>query len=752
MSTSETDVSSFDVLPHGYAPDPIALPHFPDVLHAVVWRNWDFVDASHLAEVLGGTREEIIALGRSMGLPLPRAISAEEQKQHYMSIIRRNWHLLPYEQLCALLKFTPDELRYYLDYDDSIWCKVGGYKPKTPAVYYASPSDTARAHAKRIAEILDADLNGQMNLPAEPPFGFVKKLREFPKTRAAATGDNQFDLRMCYPYFLRYGDPLAGDGIDDVPEGYLAQLAAAGVNAIWMQGVLNKLAPWAHAPGLSTGWEERLENLRTLVDRCAKHGIDVLLYLNEPRALSREFFEKHPELRGVDETRSRVAVLPDLIALCTSTQEGKDFIVDSVRHIFQKVPGLGGVFTITYSENLTNCYSRDQYEKNLDGVIGREKNDNRACPRCQARGPIEIHAEINRLVDQGMRQAGSKGRLLWYVWSTPAEWIPGIIEKLPDTCRVLCISEWGKEFTRGDYTGKANEYSISVVGPSEQSLRQWDIARKRGLKTVAKIQAGTSFEMFLIPFLPATQQVAKHVHNLVDAGVDSLMMGWTVGGWPSANVEVAVEMAKLPRVSVREGMLNVARRRFGAESADAVVDAWQVLGDAFLEFPMDIKTVYFAPQCIGPANLLLARPSGLASTMIMYPFDDLDGWRGPYSRTTFQRQFAILANRWAIGVAMLDDIRKEHPSVEEEWRLAAACGICFRSTANQVQFIQVRESDREQAVKLAADELRLARELFSLVRVDSRIGFEATTQYAFTRFDLAESILNCRYILEEWSV
>lgn len=41
-------------LPTGPTPDPVAAPHFPDRVHAFVWRNWQLVPADDMARVLSG--------------------------------------------------------------------------------------------------------------------------------------------------------------------------------------------------------------------------------------------------------------------------------------------------------------------------------------------------------------------------------------------------------------------------------------------------------------------------------------------------------------------------------------------------------------------------------------------------------------------------------------------------------------------------------------------------------------------------
>ena len=60
-------------LPRGNAPKPVAFPHFPDRLHAFVWRNWQLVPARRMGEVVGASAGEIVRLGRSMGLAGPAA-------------------------------------------------------------------------------------------------------------------------------------------------------------------------------------------------------------------------------------------------------------------------------------------------------------------------------------------------------------------------------------------------------------------------------------------------------------------------------------------------------------------------------------------------------------------------------------------------------------------------------------------------------------------------------------------------------
>ena len=50
-------------LPRGSALKPVSLPHFPDRLHAFVWRNWQLVPARRMGEVVGASARAIVRLG-----------------------------------------------------------------------------------------------------------------------------------------------------------------------------------------------------------------------------------------------------------------------------------------------------------------------------------------------------------------------------------------------------------------------------------------------------------------------------------------------------------------------------------------------------------------------------------------------------------------------------------------------------------------------------------------------------------------
>src|ERR1035441_7632816 len=259
------DLTAAD-LPRGIAPKPVPFPHFPDRLHAFVWRNWQLVPARRMAEVVGTSAAEIVRMARSMGLAGPPRITVEQQRRAALSIIKRNWHLLNYEQLLQLLGWTAEEMAFTLREDDFLYVKLGNLKPQCERLQYRPPDAPARERARAISGILRAEFPRGVGEPEQPLFEFVKELSRPPKSGGArSAGASAFSPRFCSSYFVLYGDPLLDPTLDPYPDGYLARLAASGVDGVWLQAVLTRLAPFPWDARQSKDYATRLRNLRLLV-------------------------------------------------------------------------------------------------------------------------------------------------------------------------------------------------------------------------------------------------------------------------------------------------------------------------------------------------------------------------------------------------------------------------------------------------------------------------------------------------------
>lgn len=691
-------------LPVGSAPLPVTAPWFPSRLHTFVWRNWPLVPVARLAAVLGASAAQVEQVAGSLGLPAQPPVTDEQWRRSQLSAIKRNWHLLPYDQLLQLLGVTADELAYTLREDDFLYHKLGQLKPRCEPLHWAEPSAAEAARAAEIAALVRREFPDRPLTGRDPLFSFVRTLSAPLPAVKQAPGP----LRLGYSYFALYGDPLLDPSLDPYPDGYLARLAASGVNAVWLQGVLGRLAvlPWAH----ETGLEQRRTALRDLVARAARHGIQVFLYLNEPRALPLDspVFRDHPDWRGVPEG--------GFAAVCTSAPAVRQALTDAVADLGRAVPALGGCFTISYSENLTNCWSH-----------GRGHD----CPQCRSRRPAEVIAEVNGAFKAGLDAAGHGQRLLVWDWAWPDDWALEAIEKLPAGVELMCVSEWSLPIQRGGVKSTVGEYSLSSIGPGPRALRHWAAARARGLRVAAKMQCGCSWELSAVPWVPAVDNLARHAAAVRAAGVEDIMLGWTLGGHPSPNLEAVAE----------PDLERLAARRYGPAAAAAVATFWRACSTAYREFPYHIGVVYNAPLQLGPANPLWLQPTGYHATMVGFPYDDLDRWRSIYPAEVFASQLEQVAAGFQAAADALGDV------APEERLCGEAAALHFGAVAHQARFVLARQAgDRAAMRRWAAAEAQSAKRLWALQSRDTRLGFEASNQYYYVPTDLVEKVVNCAWV------
>ena len=740
-----TALPAQEQLPVGTNPPAIEFKHFPNRIYALVWRNWNLVEPARIAQTIGCEAKDIIAIAASMGLPPAQSVSPDFKKRIYITVIRRNWHLLPYDQLLTLLDMTADELAFALKEDDFLFVKLGNLKPKCSKVTYIKPDSKAIARAKEIKQLLQQHFKASLVRPTLPRFAFVKDLQStegLPK-KETAQYSNENGLRFIYSYFGIFGDPLIDTIHDPYPDGLLARLAAKGVNGIWMHVVLHQLAPGgSDFPEFGEGHLTRLHNLRRIVERAKQYGIAVYLYMNEPRAMPLSFFKNRQEMMGTQEGA--------FAALCTSNEKVLNWMNRSLAYVFKQAPDLGGVFTITASENFTNCASH-----------GNQKD----CPRCSRRDYADIIAGVNEAIANGVHTGNANAKVIAWDWGWHGHGdAPDVIAKLPKQVWLMSVSEWAKPIERGGITSQVGEYSISTVGPGPRATRHWALAKQAGLKTVAKVQFNNTWELSAVPWLPVSDLIAEHASNLAKMDTDGLMLSWSLGGYPSPNLEIAHAFAKNPKANPEAVLTELATERYGKAAAPFARQAWSAFSNAFREFPYGGSVVYNAPQQYGPANLLFAEPTGYASTMVGFPYDDLTGWRSIYPAAVFAKQFEKVAQGWKAGLGFFDKMMAvveadKQAIAKEDLGVAKAAWLHFASVANQVQFIIARDSIRkyhltpaQKQIQLTEinsilnNEMQLAKALFEITQSDSRIGFEASNQYYYVPQDLMEKVINCEFI------
>ena len=808
--------------------------NFPTLFQNFIFRNWESVPTEKMAEILGTDTEIVEELARNMGLRVPAKYNEGYRDRGFLTVVRNNWHLLPYEQILELTGLTEDELAFTLREDDFFDIKLGSVKPDVPKLLYRPLTDEEKKKTAKIKENLlsklpsfgqetnaedfdflykfskveNNDFKGEkrqvvldetwgicdnssgkyvgnflsfarekggitfegtekfitVNIKKDDSkkaeshsisisengieivsvdqvgvlraFEYLIKLvkhnNSFSFDEAQIVRDTRFDIRYIYSYCALFGDPFMDAGASSYPDSLFEEYRRIGINGIWLHSVLYKMCELPWNKELSEGWQKRLSGLKQICDRAEKYGIKVYMYINEPRAMDKTLFEKHPEILGYINDNG-------LGTLCTSTKQVQDYLYNGIKTICEYAPNLGGFFTITASENVTNCYSH------FDAGFC-------PCERCKKRLPEDVYAEVNGIIKKAAMSVNPDIQVIAYTWAwhhcKDADKAVELCAK--NDVRVLCVSEEGVEKTFDGVTTSVIDYSISLVGPGEKSKKVWKTAKNHGGKTLAKVQFNNSWEGSTIPYIPVLDLVKAHMDGICENDVDGLMLSWSLGGYPSMNLE---GMSKYFFGEENEG--DVYEEMFG-KNADVVRRATADFSKAFSELPFHVHTAYLGNFQMGTANLMFEKDSGLSATMTGFPYDDVKSWCAIFPRDIYENQMKKLSEIWKQGLEkLLCDVDADSENIREFVEVSTAGYCIYRSSYLQTKYNRLRDEYNDgktqlgdEILQILDEEEKLAVMLYDVVTNNSTIGFEAANHYFFNKYSLAEKIVNVGYLKE----
>lgn len=689
------------------------LPFFtPTLWQTFLLRNWGMVSLDKFAKILKTTPEIVKEEGERLGLSsIP--YNPDWSKKGYITLIRNNWHLLTYSQLQVLLDMDEKSLEFTLKEDDFLDIKLGSFKPYTDELVYTPLTEKEIEETERISKIISENLIENY----AKPFEFFNS----PKILSKNSLKSDFD-KIVYSYSMLYGDTLLS-GEEIVSDELLERLSSVGINGIWMQGVLSTLSPYPFVQGLSDGYEIRRKNLNKLIDKCKGYGIKIYLYMNEPRGLTPDKFTPETEkLKGREWGGSW--------SLCTQREEVRNYLYTAVKDLVQAVPELGGIITITMSENITNCYSR-------------EGND---CPICSKLKKQYVVPDVNNIFMRAIRDAGVPVRLIANLWSwskmfgwTKEEVLEGI-SNLDKEIDVLCVSEVGTVEHNG-VEQNITEYSISHPGPSKEVVEYLTYAKSLGHKTMAKVQINTTWEFAILPYTPVFDLIIEHTSNLKALNIGGLMASWTLGGYPTISFDLMNAV-----FSDDFDYDRWCASHFGKDG-ELVKKSSKLFSEAYRNYPFDISSLYFGPQNLGATNLMYLENTDFEATMVTYPYDDIKSWAGEKGVEEYKKCLTLLLAEWKKGLDLILDVEGCY-AFEEYKRFAHTLYVNLKSSLNQTIFNE-KKVKGEIDVDILKEEVTLTKELYRLVSKDTRIGFEASMHYYFTQNSFLERFINLDSLIKD---
>lgn len=681
---------------------------FPTRWQAVIFRNYGLIPARNIAKAIGTDIQTVEKEAARLGLN-EIEYDSDWFSHGYATIVRANWHLLAYDDLQALLGVSEEELEFSLKEDDFLDVKLGWFKPNVQTPQYAPLTGEEIEKTERIEKWVKAN-----KLP--------RKIKYFDfYTNGVSPNENvtqEGGERIIYSYAAPYGDIFLRGDFSGYSDELLKKLQKAGVNGVWMQGLLSQLSPHPFAPRLSEGYEIRRNNLKKLIERLNKFGIKLYLYFNEPRCLS---IEEIPErLKGTTDG--------NYASLCSSKQETWEYLYDATFDLMKEIPNLGGIITITMSENLTHCKSKYVC----------------TCENCKDTGAETFAAKISNIILKAVRDAGSQAQVIANLWGwdhflkwSPEQVVRGI-ELLDKDVSVLCVSETEMKLCRGGVDVTVGDYTLAGR-ESERTKTCFEIAKKTGHRVLAKIQVNNSWECSAVPYIPIFDLFVRHIKELQADGVSGYMLSWTVGGYPSLGLSLASELISNPLLDIAQWY----EKTFGLQAAE-VRKSVKLFCDAFEELPFHVMSIYQGNFQMGAGNFWYKEETGLEATMVGYPYDDIERWRGEYPLDVFISQLQKLSDGFESGIKTLEGL-EQTPTIQEILTMAKVCFIHFRSTLLQTWFTIKRndaQKNKAEILALIDEEMQLVKELYAITQADARIGFEASNHYYYYENSLLEKLLN----------
>ncbi len=702
-------------------PIEVKLPenNFPTLWQTVIFRNYGFVATEKIAKVLGTDEKTIDFEAKRLGLKEFTKV-CDFENQGYITIIRNNWFLLPYNQLCDLLGFSEERLKFILKEEDFLMCKLGEFKPKVKAVKYKPLSQTAIKKTQKISDIIAKYY--------ENGYGEYFNFFEGLKVEGCAKKASDNSTRIIHGYITPCGDPFSIDSEEYMPDVLLKSYASKGVNAVFIHGLLSALSYYPFSPSKSVGFKARREKLQGLVDRCLAYGIKVYLYLNEPRCLEINEFKKFKYLKG--------KVNGDFAALCFSEKEVQDYLYNAVKDLFTNVKNLGGAFTITMSENITHCKSRFEGEE---------------CPKCKDIAPEYLCAQVNNVISRAIKDSDSNAELIanTWGWSKFMGWTKkqtdDAIKMLDKDIAVLAVSEFDLEIEKGGVKNRLSEYSLGNAGPSQISKDIFKTAKKLGRKMYAKIQIAASWECACVPYVPAFDITYKHLKNLSKLGIKDYLLTWTLGGYPSPYLDMVSAFNK--GLSLDKWYDDY----FGNDS-ELAKKAVKKFCKGMQEYPCDMNSLYFSPETLGPANLWNISPDEKASCMVAYAYDRYEDWVGIYGYEVYVSQLEKLLKHFKSGINILENAENLGEKLSEILLYAKVCYTHMEASLLQTKYSYLKRNiveNKKEIKKVLKLSEKNAENAIELLGQDSRIAYETSNHYFYNKSNLVEKLVNVKRLLKD---
>jgi hypothetical protein len=354
---------------------------------------------------------------------------------------------------------------------------------------------------------------------------------------------------------------------------------------------------------------EAFARLNQYAEGARKYDLQFFIWLNLRPIFKPDHpaFQAHPDIRGAlmyDDTTWYQT--PGKYVLCTESPLVRQYISETVKGLFQALPGLAGIGVIIGGEEFHHCFMRPY----------AVERGHTTCPRCEALGHDTVVANLCNYMADAARQINPAAEVIAWPYSAATVWSIddpaqlGFIRRLKPGAAVFT------DIVKDDTVSKAEgvnkllwDYSIDLPGPSKLAQQQLKACHEQGIPIHFKSEPELAFEATRLPGVPCLDRWVRRADALTASGVDGAwVFPWFVPCWGASTAEVFSYFWWQPAPDAEETLQRFADRIAGRKAGPHLRKAWQYASQAIDDSP-EIGP-YFTGVCyLGPAHPMCVDPT-----------------------------------------------------------------------------------------------------------------------------------------------
>lgn len=379
-------------------------------------------------------------------------------------------------------------------------------------------------------------------------------------------------------------------------------LAHYGVNGMQIYGdmlcyVKSELFPELNHPDCDL----HLLMLRDAAQRAKKFGIQLYWVPIGPKLREEHpLFERRPDVRGAKVAGKASGAEQPLYSLCSSHPDVLRFHGEVMANLVTDAPDLGGLILIIGGEAYKHCFMR----ADRTGLQPGEKTN---CPTCRGIHPETVVTRFVAATADAVRRANSQTEVMvWeysaHHWTSDADQLE-LIKRLPEGTSLLTTLDKGQILQKAGYKKDIWDYSVEYAGPCDRVLLQTEVAKRRGLPYVLKLETAIGLECVNIPYMPSLANTFEKWKNAAALGPKGVFQSWCFFGmWGSRAEEIGWWASWRPEWSSEQVLDHIAARDFGTY-APLMKTVWEKMGESASHLPY-IGSYYRGPEFLGPGHPL----------------------------------------------------------------------------------------------------------------------------------------------------